>query len=111
MEKDQIDFLKNLINTPSPSGFEEKSATSFLERIRDRVDQCYKDVHGNAFGVVNPEGKVKVMLAGHCDEIGMMVEYINDRGIYLFFYGGGNRCSYSSRERVLVHTSKERYRG
>lgn len=35
MEKDQIDFLKNLINTPSPSGFEEKVQQVFLERIRD----------------------------------------------------------------------------
>jgi endoglucanase len=106
MEKDQIDFLKNLINTPSPSGFEEKVQQVFLERIRDRVDQCYKDVHGNAFGVVNPEGKVKVMLAGHCDEIGMMVEYINDQGYIYFSTVGGIDAHILPGKRVLVHTSK-----
>ncbi len=79
--------------------------TVFLERIRDR-DQCYKDVHGNAFGVVNPEGKVKVMLAGHCDEIGMMVEYINDQGYIYFSTVGGIDAHILPGKRVLVHTSE-----
>lgn len=105
MEKDQLDFLKNLINTPSPSGFEEKVQQVFLERIKDRVDQCYKDVHGNAFGVVNPEGKVKVMLAGHCDEIGMMVEYVNDQGYIHFSSVGGIDAHILPGKRVLIHTS------
>ena len=105
MEEDQIDFLKNLISTPSPSGFEEKVQQVFLERVKDRVDLCYKDVHGNAFGVVNPEGKVKVMLAGHCDEIGMMVEYVNDQGYIYFSTIGGVDAHILPGKRVLIHTS------
>ena len=71
-----------------------------MERIKDRVNQCCKDVHGNAFGVVNPVGRVRrVMLAGHCDEIGMMVEYVNDQGYIHFSSVGVDRCSYSPGKR------------
>jgi endoglucanase len=109
MEKDQMDFLESLISTPSPSGFEEKVQQVFLKRVEDRVDRYYKDVHGNAFGVINPEGKVKVMLAGHCDEIGMMVEYVNDQGYIYFSTVGGIDAHILPGKRVLVILLQERY--
>jgi endoglucanase len=38
------------------------------------------DVLGNTFGYVGEEEQPTVMLAGHCDEIGFMVTYIDDNG-------------------------------
>lgn len=104
MEKDQLEFLRDLIVTPSPSGFEEKVQELFLQRVRNFVDRSYKDVHGNAFGVINPSSKPKIMLAGHCDEIGFMVEYINEQGYIYFSTVGGVDSHITPGSRVVIHT-------
>jgi len=46
------------------------------------------DVMGNSIAVVNPEGSPTIMLAGHIDEIGVMITYIDNDG-FLFFTGVG----------------------
>ncbi|MEN3183670.1 MAG: M42 family metallopeptidase [Atribacterota bacterium] len=105
MDSDSLDFLQKLISTPSPSGFEEEVQRIFLERIRERVDKSYKDVHGNAFGVIHPDRVPRVMLAGHCDEVGLMVEYVNDQGYIHFSAVGGVDPHVTAGTRVLIHTS------
>jgi endoglucanase len=54
MEKSREEFLKKLIETPSPSGFEEQVQKIFRE-VQDKVDLFYKDYHGNAIGVIHPD--------------------------------------------------------
>ncbi|MGQ9473334.1 MAG: M42 family metallopeptidase [Candidatus Caldatribacteriaceae bacterium] len=104
MEKDQVEFLKELISTPSPSGFEEKVQELFLKRVRDVVDKSYKDIHGNAFGVINPSFELRVMLAGHCDEIGFMVGYVNEQGYIYFSSVGGVDPHIVPGSRVVIHS-------
>src|SRR5262249_15445553 len=41
------------------------------------------DRHGNVIAVLHPGGQPRIMLAGHCDQIGLMVQYIDENG-YLF---------------------------
>ncbi|MEN3185418.1 MAG: M42 family metallopeptidase [Atribacterota bacterium] len=104
MEQDQLEFLKALITTPSPSGFEEQVQELFLQRVKGHVDASYKDVHGNAFGVINPSLTLRVMLAGHCDEIGFMVEYVNEQGYIYFSTVGGVDPHITPGSRVVIHT-------
>lgn len=104
MEQDQLEFLRTLIVTPSPSGFEEQVQELFLRRVRDCVDTSYKDVHGNAFGVINSSLTPRVMLAGHCDEIGFMVEYVNEQGYIYFSTVGGVDPHITPGSRVVIHT-------
>jgi len=104
LEKESLAFLKSLIMTPSPSGFEEEVQALFLEWIKGKVDECYKDVHGNAFGVVNASCEPRVMLAGHCDEIGFMVEYVNEQGYIHFSCVGGVDPHIIPGSRVTIHT-------
>ena len=111
MEKSREDFLKCLIETPSPSGFEEQVQLVFQERIQDKVDQFYKDLHGNAIGVINPDAPFRVMLAGHCDEIGLMVEYINDQGYIYFSTIGGVDAHITPGKRVVIHSSQGPMKG
>lgn len=105
MDSSSLDFLRKLITTSSPSGFEEEVQRIFLERIREKVDKSYKDVHGNAFGVIHPDRVPRVMLAGHCDEVGLMVEYVNDQGYIHFSAVGGVDPHVTAGTRVLIHTS------
>ncbi|MBS3762426.1 MAG: M20/M25/M40 family metallo-hydrolase [Planctomycetes bacterium] len=81
MEEDSRKFLERLLATAAPSGFESSLQQLWLERTTPFADITRKDVHGNAAAVLNPGEEFKVMLAGHCDEIGLMVMNINEQGM------------------------------
>ena len=77
MNKECFEFLEKLLETPSPSGFEQAIQRVVKKRVSQFADEVTVDVHGNLIAAFNPEGKVRVMLAGHCDQIGMMVTHID----------------------------------
>ncbi len=104
MDKQAQEFLTQLLETPSPSGFEEplqRVVKRYVNRFADSVDV---DIHGNCIAVFNPQGKVKVMLAGHCDQIGMMVTHIDDHGYISFSAIGGLDPSVIPGSRVSIHS-------
>lgn len=72
-------FLKRLLDAPGPSGFEQAPARLWREEAKAfaAVDV---DVAGNSFALLNPGGSPRVMLAGHADEIGVMVVHVDDEG-------------------------------
>jgi endoglucanase len=82
------DFLKNLLETPSPSGFERPVQDVVRAWARHYADEVRTDRHGNVIAVRQPAGErhthlPRVMLAGHCDQIALMVQHIDDNG-YLY---------------------------
>ncbi len=82
-----IDFLKRLLSTPGPSSDEIAPARVWLAEASTFADEVRIDVAGSALAVLNGNGP-RVLLAGHIDEIGLMVSYIDDDG-FLFFQGVG----------------------
>lgn len=80
MDKSSMDFLLTLLNTPSPSGSEEDIQRKWLHYTKPFADEQRADGAGNAISIINPEGALKIMLAGHCDEIGFMVKEIDADG-------------------------------
>jgi putative aminopeptidase FrvX len=89
LQKKSLEFLKELLNCSGPSGFEEATAKCYREYLATFADKVYTDVTGNTFGVLNEKAKLKVMLAGHYDEIGFQVTYISDEGLLYFRSVGG----------------------
>ncbi len=80
MKDSARDFLFDLLGTPSPSGYEwpiQDKVRSYLAAIADKVTT---DSHGNCIGVKNPGASVRMLLAGHCDQIGLIVQYIEGDG-------------------------------
>ncbi|NIA13156.1 MAG: M42 family peptidase [Nitrospiraceae bacterium] len=106
MRKESLEFLKELVTTPSPSGFEEKVQKICRAYVEPFVDQVYKDVHGNQFAVKNADADLRVMLAGHVDEIGLMVNNIDDKGFVSFVPVGGVDTAVLGGQRVVVHGAK-----
>jgi tetrahedral aminopeptidase len=93
MEHTSHEFLKALLETPSPSGFEQQIQQVVRERMKPFADELRTDAHGNVFAARFPEGRPsdapRVMLAGHCDQIGLMVQYIDSDGyLYIQPIGG-----------------------
>lgn len=80
MQAADKDFLIALLNTPGPSGYEEKIQAVVKEHIAGYSDEVRTDWHGNVSGVVNAEAPLRVMLAGHCDQIGFLVQHIDEMG-------------------------------
>ncbi len=104
MQQKEKDFLYSLFATPSPSGFEQPIQRVVSGYAKDFADDVYKDVHGNLIAVKNPNGKVKVMLAGHCDQIGMMVTFVDDKGFIFVRQIGGIDPTVVPGTRLIIHT-------
>jgi endoglucanase len=82
-------FLKKLLDAPAPSGFETAAARVWRTEAETFADKVTVDVAGNSMAEVNPKGTVTIMLDGHIDEIGVIVQYIDDDGfIYISPIGG-----------------------
>ncbi len=82
-------FLQKLLETPSPSGFEAPIQDVVRKYVAEFADQVETDLHGNVIACCNPNGKVRILLAGHCDQIGMLVSYIDESGyVYTQTIGG-----------------------
>src|SRR5687768_4708750 len=81
-------FLRKLLDTPGPSGYEAAPARVWREEARAFAD-VRGDVTGNSIATVNPEGRPTIMLAGHIDEIGIIATWIDDEGfVYIQPIGG-----------------------
>lgn len=77
-------LLRNAIETPSPSGYEERVQALVREYLKPHADSLRTDLHGNVIAIKNEAGAPRLMFAGHCDQIGMLVTYIDELG---FVYG------------------------
>ena len=106
MRSESLQFLRKLVETPSPSGFERPIQQVVARYLKPYVDDMRKDVHGNLIAVKNPAADLRLMLAGHCDEIGLMVNHVDDKG-YLFVAAiGGVDPALTEGQRVTVHSEK-----
>ena len=86
--KTSMKFLEQLMRSASPTGYESEAAKIFKNYLSDCCDvKC--DVMGNTIAALNPDAPVRVMLAGHYDEIGFQIVYISEEGLLYFRTNGG----------------------
>ncbi len=89
MDEQGLNFLKRLLETPSPSGYERPLQDVVRQYVTPFADRITSDVHGNLIASRNPDAPLRIMYAGHCDQIGMLVTQIDDSGfIYAETIGG-----------------------
>lgn len=105
------EFLIDLLNARSPSGYEHE-AQAVVDRYMEVVGDGYiRDVMGNRVCTVNAGGHPSLLMAGHMDEIGLMVTYIDERGfLYVNQVGGMDRSTIPGR-RVDILTKNGVVRG
>ncbi|MEP7345275.1 MAG: M42 family metallopeptidase [Gemmatimonadaceae bacterium] len=97
-----VAFLKTLLDCPGPSGFEAAPAKLWREEAA-KFATVERDVMGNSLATVNPTGSPTILLAGHVDEIGLIVTYIDDQGFLFVGPIGGwdSQVLVGQRVRVL----------
>lgn len=89
MQENSLAFLKKLLTTPSASGFESGIQDVVRSWAKPLADEVRTDRHGNVIAALHPSGQPRIMLAGHCDQIALMVQYIDESGyLYIQPIGG-----------------------
>lgn len=105
MEKAAQDFLIRLLETPSASGYEEPVQKLVREYLAGPADAVETDAHGNVIGTANSNGKTRMFLAGHCDQIGLIVQHIDGDGYISVQPIGGWDPLQLIGSRVVIWTS------
>lgn len=104
-------FLKKLLDTAGPSGFEQAPGRVWRDEVGKFADDVRADVHGNSVASLNGKGKPRLMLTGHIDEIGLQITHIDEDG-FLYFSGiGGWDSQVLVGQRVLILSREGTVRG
>lgn len=111
MRDKSLEFLRELVNTPSPSGHEMRGQRVWLNYVRQYADRTYSDAYGNCVAIFNEGGSPRLMLAAHADEIALTVNYIDKEGFLYVRKLGGVDPMVVKAQRVLIHTAKGPVRG
>lgn len=106
MQKESKEFLMELLTTPSPTGYEQKIQKVVKNHMKKYADTMEIDLHGNLAVGINTGAKRRVMLAGHCDQIGFIVKHITKEGFIYVATLGGIDLGVLPGARVVIHSSK-----
>ena len=110
MKPASLAFLKAIVDAPSPSGYEQPAARVYRSYTEPFADAVSTDVHGNVSAVLNPGASMRIMLAGHMDELGLIVHHIDDKGQLHFRAIGGHDSAVVVGQRVWIY-GKQRIPG
>lgn len=107
----ETDFLGRLLDARGPSGFEVAAARVWRREAEGFAQEVWTDVTGNSIASVNPEGAPRVMMAGHIDEIGLQVTFIDEKGFLFFEEIGGWDPQVLVGQRVRILTRENQVPG
>lgn len=101
------EFLEQLLITPSPTGFESAGQKVWSNYVDQFADDLETDAYGSAVAKLNTSFDViTVMLEAHCDEIGMIVQHITDKGFVHVNKLGGSDSTIARAKRVNIHNKR-----
>jgi putative aminopeptidase FrvX len=107
MDDRQRRFLDELLSQATPSGFETPGQRAWIDYLEPIADEIRVDDYGNAVAVYDgDEDAPEVAVAGHADEIGLMVRDITDDGFLALSRIGGSDKTVTRGQHVTVHTAE-----
>ena len=96
-------LLRAVCAAPGVSGFERRIRELVLREVRDLADEVQIDNMGNVIAIRRGRSDRRVMVAAHMDEIGFIVNHIDDNGFIRFLPLGGFDPKTLTAQRVIVH--------
>ena len=102
-------LIKELSDLRGISGFEYRISDKIAEYFRPYADEVTVDTLGNVIAVkrCGKENAKKIMIEAHCDEIGLMVRDIDDRGFITVAMVGGIDARILPSLEVVIHGRKD----
>jgi putative aminopeptidase FrvX len=104
-------FLTDLLHARSPSGAEFEAQKVFDQHVKPHADLYAKDALGNRLATLNSKGDPVLMLAGHMDELGLILTYVNKDGFIYFDTIGGHDRTVISGRRIVIQTANGPVKG
>ncbi len=102
-----LNLLKRICETPGVSGFERRIRSLILKELRGLADEVTIDNMGNVIAVKRGAERKRVMVAAHMDEIGFIVNHIDEKGFVRFLPIGGFDPKTLTAQRVIVHGRRD----
>ncbi len=106
MKKKSEMVLMRMLEAVSPSGYEGPAADIFREEAKGFASEVTRDSHGNTTAKVSGSSDLRVMFAGHCDEIGFLVTHIDPKGYLWIAPIGGWDPQIAQGQRVQIRGRK-----
>ncbi|MGQ9680695.1 MAG: M42 family peptidase [Candidatus Bathyarchaeia archaeon] len=105
-----FEILKDLMEAPAVTGFEEQRRRRVIQHFARYCDSVSVDIIGNVIGTIG-EGKRSIMLSGHYDQIGFMVTHVDEKGYAHFSPVGGwdPRVVYGTRVKIWIGDDPNAY--
>jgi len=97
------EFLYEMLDTMSVSGNEIALQKKVIREMTPYSDEICTDYTGNVISILNPDADFKVLLAGHIDEIGLIVTHICSSGLLKVAKAGGIHPSVYPGHQVMIH--------
>ena len=104
MKQEWYKLLKDLVAAQAPSGFETAVQKVYRTYVAPCAHKVYTDRIGNEIAVLDGTSDTTIMIAGHADEIGLIVNYISDDYVIVKSLGGVD-VSLLPGLRVTIHTN------
>ena len=106
MNSRSLAFLKKLVGSIGPSGYEDEAAQVWEKEAKTFADEVRRDSHGNTIALVNKGGNPRIMIAGHTDEIGFIITHVDDEGFLWIGPVGGWDPQIVLGQRVTIRGKK-----
>ncbi len=106
MKKDDRDFLYQLLETPSPTGFEMPGQRVWAEWIGQHAASVKCDAYGSTWATCPGKTSKIIMLEAHADEIGYMIKHIDEKGFLRLDRVGGSDAATARGRRLAIFGDK-----
>lgn len=102
-----MELLKKLTAATGIPGREEDVRSLIAKEMRPLVDNVSTDVMGNVIGHRKGKSATRLVLAAHMDEIGFIVNHVDDKGFLRILPVGGFDPRTLMAQKVIVHGKKD----
>lgn len=106
MDKATKSFLLDLLNTPSPTGFEMAGQRKWAAWVKPHADSVACDAYGSTWAVLEGQTPYRIMLEAHADEIGFMIKHITKEGFLHVDRIGGSDYATARGRRIIFQGDK-----
>jgi len=96
------EFLFQLLQTPSPTGFEMRGQQVWADWMRSHAPQVTCDAYGSTWATLPGKSGRIMMLESHADEIGYIIKHIDDKGFLRIDRIGGSDAATARGRRLTI---------
>jgi putative aminopeptidase FrvX len=112
MEPSRLSFFRQLLDTPSPSGFEAAVQRVWRADVAPHADEIIEDPNGSLVATLRGKAeRPSILISGHADEIGIIVNMITEDGLLHFYPIGGIDAATMVNQHVRLMGPKGLVRG